>query len=81
MKITGNTILITGGATGIGYAMAESFLEAGNEVIICGRRENRLLEAQKKHPDWVLFLPPVCPFILQQKPGYMHSQWHSGTSS
>jgi uncharacterized oxidoreductase len=51
MKITGNTILITGGATGIGYAMAESFLEAGNEVIICGRRENRLLEAQKKHPD------------------------------
>jgi uncharacterized oxidoreductase len=51
MKITGNTILITGGATGIGYAMAESFLEAGNEVFICGRRENMLLEAQKKHPD------------------------------
>ena len=52
MEISGNTVLITGGATGIGYAMAESFLEAGNEVIICGRREERLLEAQKKHPDF-----------------------------
>jgi uncharacterized oxidoreductase len=52
MKISGNTVLITGGATGIGYAMAESFLEAGNAVIICGRREERLLEAQKKHPDF-----------------------------
>jgi uncharacterized oxidoreductase len=52
MKISGNTVLITGGATGIGYAMAESFLEARNEVIICSRREERLLQAQKKHPDF-----------------------------
>ena len=51
MEISGNTVLITGGATGIGYAMAKFFLEAGNEVIICGRRKERLLEAQKKHPD------------------------------
>jgi len=51
MEISGNTVLITGGATGIGYAMAEAFLEARNEVIICGRREERLLEAQKRHPD------------------------------
>jgi len=52
MDIAGNTVLITGGATGIGYAIAESFLEAGNEIIICGRREERLLEAQKKHPEF-----------------------------
>ncbi len=52
MKISGNTVLITGGATGIGYAMAESFLKAGNEVIICGRRKERLLQAQKKHPGF-----------------------------
>lgn len=51
METSGNTVLITGGATGIGYAMAEAFLEARNEVIICGRRKERLLEAQKKHPD------------------------------
>lgn len=52
MDISGNTILITGGATGIGYAFAESFLVAGNEVIICGRRKEKLNEAQKKHPDF-----------------------------
>jgi uncharacterized oxidoreductase len=51
MEMSGNTVLITGGATGIGYAMAESFLSAGNEVIICGRREERLLAAGKNHPD------------------------------
>ena len=51
MEISGNTVLITGGATGIGYALAESFLAAGNEVIICGRREERLLKAQKNHPE------------------------------
>lgn len=50
MKLSGNTVLITGGATGIGYAMAEFFLEAGNKVIICGRREKRLLEVQRIHP-------------------------------
>ena len=50
MKMEGNTILITGGATGIGLALAESLLERGNEVIICGRRENRLIEVQNEHP-------------------------------
>jgi uncharacterized oxidoreductase len=51
VRNSGNTVLITGGATGIGYALAEAFLEQGNEVIICSRREKRLLEAQKRHPD------------------------------
>ena len=50
MEISGNTVLITGGATGIGFAMAEAFLRAGSEVIICGRREGRLLDVQKKFP-------------------------------
>jgi uncharacterized oxidoreductase len=50
MKTTRNTILITGGATGIGLALAETFLKAGNEVVICGRRKQRLLEAQNLLP-------------------------------
>ena len=52
MDISGNTVLITGGATGIGYAFAEYFIKTGNEVFICGRREDRLLEAKKKHPEF-----------------------------
>ena len=51
MDISGNTVLITGGASGIGYSMAEAFVDAGSEVILCGRREAKLLEAQKKHPS------------------------------
>jgi len=53
MQLTGNTILITGGATGIGYALAEKFLAAGNTVITCGRRESRLQEAAAKLPGLV----------------------------
>jgi len=48
MKMNGNTILITGGATGIGFSMAAYFCARENTVIICGRRENRLEEARKK---------------------------------
>ena len=51
MQLSGNTALITGGATGIGYAMAEAFLDAGSTVAICGRTETRLLGARAKHPD------------------------------
>jgi uncharacterized oxidoreductase len=50
MKLSENTVLITGGATDIGLAMAEAFMKAGSEVIICGRREGRLLAAREKHP-------------------------------
>jgi uncharacterized oxidoreductase len=46
-----NTILITGGATGIGFALAEALVNAGNEVLICGRREGRLKEARDKLPQ------------------------------
>jgi uncharacterized oxidoreductase len=50
MDISGNTVLITGGASGIGYSMAQAFLDAGSEVIVCGRRENKLLEVQRQYP-------------------------------
>jgi uncharacterized oxidoreductase len=51
MRTNGNTILITGGATGIGFALAEAFVKAGNKVLICGRREAKLKEAKKKLPQ------------------------------
>ena len=48
MKMDGNTVLITGGATGIGYSMAKYFHARANTVIICGRRKDRLAQAEKE---------------------------------
>jgi uncharacterized oxidoreductase len=53
MKLSGNTILITGGAAGIGFAFAERFIKAGNKVIVCGRREAKLQEAKEKYPELI----------------------------
>lgn len=53
MKMSGNTILITGGGSGIGLAFAERFIKRGNQVIICGRRENVLQEAKERFPGIV----------------------------
>jgi uncharacterized oxidoreductase len=50
MELGANTILITGGASGIGLALAERFLQAGSQVIVCGRREEKLREAQARYP-------------------------------
>jgi uncharacterized oxidoreductase len=48
MKLSGNTVLITGGTSGIGFEMTKQFLKQGNKVIITGRNEQKLQKAKEQ---------------------------------
>lgn len=51
MKTTGNTILITGGGSGIGEQLAQRFHDLGNTVIVAGRRKGALDQATTGRPN------------------------------
>lgn len=51
MNLSGNTILITGGSSGIGLEFAKAFVAKKNTVIITGRNPDRLREIKAAHPQ------------------------------
>ncbi len=55
MKLKGNTIVVTGGTSGIGRELVERFLALENKVVTCGRRKDRLEQLRASHPDLSIF--------------------------
>lgn len=51
METSGNTILLTGGASGIGRALALRWHVAGNKVLVAGQRTDTLEERAEARPD------------------------------
>lgn len=62
MRLENLTVLITGGASGIGLAFAEALLRHKNRVIICGRNTDKLEQAKRNHPQ----LDSQCCDITQE---------------
>jgi uncharacterized oxidoreductase len=51
MDLAAHTVLVTGGTSGIGLALAERFMLGGSEVIVCGRSEDKLHAVKSKHAN------------------------------
>jgi len=56
MKMAGNTIVITGGAAGIGLALTEPLIKKGNKIKICDRDKKKLDEVKARYPEIDVFV-------------------------
>jgi uncharacterized oxidoreductase len=59
MKTTGNIVLITGGTSGIGLAMARKFLDKGNVVIVTGTNADKAAAVQSELPNLKIELADI----------------------
>jgi uncharacterized oxidoreductase len=67
MKLTGNTIVVTGGTSGIGRELVEKFLARGNRVVTCGRRKERLDQLRARFPDVSVFTCDVTDEVQRKR--------------
>lgn len=76
MKMTGNTILVTGGTSGIGRALAEAFHSRDNRVIVTGRRQVLLDQIMAERSGLIgLPLDIDDPASLQRLSGRIHEEF------
>ena len=64
MNLSNNKILITGGGSGIGLGLAERFVQEGNTVIICGRRQEVLESVAQNIPGIIIY---NCDLSVEQQ--------------
>lgn len=55
MQLTGNTVLITGGSSGIGLQLSKMLIQKGNTVIICGKSNKKIMDAKKTEPKLITY--------------------------
>ena len=59
MNLGNNTVLITGGASGIGLSLAYHFVQRDSTVVICGRNKGKLEEAKARYPQITTYVCDV----------------------
>jgi uncharacterized oxidoreductase len=73
MNVHDNTVLITGGATGIGFALAEALVNQGNQVLACSRSKKKLDAAKERLPALTTLICDVSQSAERESlAGYCH---------